>query len=125
MNKREKTLIIIAIVLGIALGIKSFVTDDYKPKNESEELFKEKIENIVKEKYNSTIFQKNIVVIRVVKISEMSEKEKTVSGKKDEIIIASGKYKAKIRKYILGYLPFAEERIRDIKSEEKKQEDIN
>lgn len=120
MNKREKTLIIIAIVIGIALGIKSFVTDDYKPKNESEELFKVKIENIVKEKYNSTIFQKNIVVIRIVKISEMSEKEKTVSLKKDEVIIASGKYKAKIRKYIFGYLPFAEERIRDIESEEKK-----
>lgn len=114
MSKKDKVLLISMIGLIILLFIKSFVLDDYKPKNNLEEEFKAKVEQIVDEKYNTGLYEKNVISVRIVKISEMSEKERTRKDKDDNEYYASGVYKAKIRKYILGVLPFAEERILDI-----------
>lgn len=114
MSKKDKVLLISMIGLIILLFIKSFALDDYKPKNNSEEEFKAKVEQILDDKYNTGLYKNNLIVVRVVKISEMSEKERTLKDKEDNEYYASGVYKAKIRKYILGVLPFAEERILDI-----------
>ena len=115
MKPKDKMLFVIMIVLIILLFIKSFALDNYKPKNDLEADFKIKIEEVVKERYSGNLYK--IVKIRIVKISEMSEKERTSKDKDGNVYFATGTYKAKIRKYILGVLPFSEETILDVNLE--------
>lgn len=102
------------IVLIMALFFKSFILDNYEAKNDSEEQFKIKIEQIISERYDSQLYKNKILVVRIVKISEMNDREKISKDKDGNKYIAKGIYKAKIRKYILGFLPYSEERILDI-----------
>lgn len=114
MKSKDKQLLVIMVILLFLLLIKSFLLDDYKSKSDDEIIFKEKVEKIVEDKYDSSIYENNIIVIRIIKISEMSEKERTIIDSEGNKFIATGVYKAKIRKYILGILPFSEETILDI-----------
>lgn len=117
MSKKDKVLLTSMIGLIIILLIKSLILDDYKPKNEAESVFKSKIEKIVEAKYKGLLYDKQLIVVRVTKVSEMSDQERNSKDKEGNAYYASGVYKAKIRKYILGVLPFAEERILDINLE--------
>lgn len=114
MNKREKYLMYFMVAIFLVLIVKSFVLDPYAPKNSNEEAFYEQVEGIMEDKYTGFLYENKIVYPRIVSISEMSEKERTVKDKEGNTYIADGIYKAKIRKYILGFLPFAEERLLDI-----------
>lgn len=116
MIKREKILLIALIVMIVLLGIKSYVLDPYSP-SEVEETFYNKVEGIIADQYEGFLYDTKLVTFRIVKISEMSERERTVKDKDGNAYIADGIYKAKIRKYILGILPFSEERILDLKEE--------
>lgn len=111
MNKREKYLIIATVALLLLLAIKSFVLDPYNP-TEAETPFYERVQGIIESEYDGALYDYNIVNVKIIKISEMSEKEKTVE-KDGETIVAQGIYKAKIRKYFLGILPFSQETILD------------
>ncbi len=115
MSKKDKLLIILLIVSLCALVMKSFVFDEYKPDIEAEIEFKEKIENILdnKEKF----FVDTISSRRIVSIKVMSEDDKKVETEEGEEYIATGTYKAKVRRYLFGVLPFSEETILDINLE--------
>lgn len=114
MNKREKTIMIVLLVLLVLLIFKSFALDPYKPKNDGEEAFYNKVEGIMVEEYTGFLYDYKLVYPRIVKISEMTERERTVKDEDGNEYVADGLYKAKIRKYILGFLPFSEERILDL-----------
>lgn len=114
MSKKDKVLIGALILLVVLLCFKSLVLDTYHAKNDGEADFLSKIEKIVDERYSGGLYDYKIISAKVIKVSEMSERERTVIGEDGEEIIATGVYKAKIRKYILGILPFSEESILDV-----------
>lgn len=110
MTNREKIIIIVMIALVALLVVKSFVLDEYKPANPAEEAYKLSVEEIIENKYAGG-FLDFFIVRRVVKITEMSEREKTYKDLDGNTQVTTGTYKAKVRKYILGILPFSEESI--------------
>jgi len=111
MTKREKVVTIGMVLLLLILCVKSLWIDSYTPKNDMEEAFYNKVENILDAKNTSWIFDYNIVTTKITKISEMSEADKTYKDFNGTIKETEGVYKAKVRKYIFWILPFAEERI--------------
>ncbi|MBN2795003.1 MAG: hypothetical protein JXR88_06330 [Clostridia bacterium] len=114
MDKREKTLLLILGLVLVLLIVKSFFIDPYTPKNEAEDEFYQEVKDIIETNYTGFLYDSGLVYPRIVKISEMSERERTVKDKDGNTYVADGIYKAKIRKYILGFLPYSEERILDI-----------
>lgn len=111
MTKREKVVTIAMLILLLILCVKSLWIDNYTPKNEMEEAFYNKVENILDAKYSSWLFDYNLVTTKITKISEMTEADKTYKDFDGKIKETQGVYKAKVRKYIFWILPFAEERI--------------
>lgn len=110
MIKRDRIMIVIMVILVLALGVKSFVLDPYQPANDSEEAFMSYVQSIIDETYSGGLYG-TLVHIRIVKVSEMSENEKKYKDLDGNVQTATGTYKAKIRKYILGVLPYSEESI--------------
>lgn len=111
MAKRDKFIVIAMVVLLLILCVKSLWIDNYTPKNDSEEAFYMKVENIIEEQYTGWLYDYHLVTPKIVKISEMSEGDKKYKDLEGEIKTTEGVYKAKVRKYILWILPFSEERI--------------
>jgi hypothetical protein len=116
MQNREKILLVVTIILALVLIFKSIVLDTYRPENEAESQFYEKISTIIEERYSGWVFDYKIVTTKIIDISEMTEKEKTVK-KGDETITVNGVYKAKVRKYVFYIIPFADDKILDINLE--------
>lgn len=114
MVKREKIIFYAMIVLLVLLLIKSFALDPYNPKNDAEEVFYEKAEGIMTDRFTNFLYEYKIIYPRIVKISKMSEREKTVKDDEGNEYVATGVYKAKVRKYVFGFLPFADEKILDL-----------
>lgn len=110
MTKRDKILILGMVILLLALFVKSFILDPYQPKNDAEEAFMTYVEDVMVDKYSSGLYDW-FIHVKVVKISEMSLNEKTYKDLEGNPQIADGVYKAKVRKYILGVLPYSEESI--------------
>ncbi len=121
MNRREKAYIWIIILLILILVTKSVYLDDYKPQNREEELFKEYSYGLAVEETPS-LFKSNkfrtfrVVDIKKIENGDASTMDEDVSmikiydektGKQENIEI-EGMYKAKIRKYILGVMPYGE-----------------
>ncbi len=102
--KRDKIWVIALIILFFLLVIKSFFIDGYMPTKE-EEPFYHYVESIIKERYDGLFIK-----TRIVKIKKLTEKEK-VYYYKDVKVKTEGEYKAKIRKYLFGLIPFSEETI--------------
>lgn len=113
MTKENKIYFIILGVLVLALLVKSFVLDQYKPQGDEQSFFDEATQ-IMEQRYDSGIYTW-LVKTRLVKMKVMSESEKTLTDDQGNEYVATGKYKARIRKYVFGVLPFAEEWILDIK----------
>lgn len=114
MNRREKAYISISILLLIILIFKSVYLDDYNPQNKEEELYKEFAYRMAVEQAPG-IFEKNkLRTFRVVNIKKIEEESisviSTYNKEKDEFenIEIEGVYKAKVRKYILGVMPYGE-----------------
>lgn len=113
MKQRDKKLLLILVILLVGLIFKSTMLDEYIPINDMESNFKENVEKEIGKKYNNILYSNKILFIRIIDISEMSENDKTVKDSDGNSIILDGIYKAKIRKYILGFLPFSDEKVLD------------
>jgi len=111
VTKRDKFFVVGMLVLLLILCVKSLWIDNYTPKNDSEEAFYNKVENIIDERYTGWLYDYHLVTPKIVKVSEMSDTEKKYKDLEGNIQTTEGVYKAKIRKYILWILPFSEERI--------------
>lgn len=115
MNGREKTYTIVIVVLLVILAAKSLVLDNYKPGTEDEKLFYNYASEIAQEEYTNFLYKNHIATYKIVGIKKLEDEgvsvlESVVNGKK-ELVEIQGKYKAKIRKYILWVLPFSEDKI--------------
>lgn len=112
MKNHNKIYIIILCVLVAILLVKSLILDPYKPVGDEVEFFNEATQ-IIEGKYDGGIYDW-LVGVRIVKMKVMTEEEKTFTDDEGNEYFATGKYKARVRKYIVGLLPYAEEWILDI-----------
>jgi hypothetical protein len=110
MSRRDKIMIIGLVALVLLLFLKSFILDPYQPKNDAEENFMTYVEEVMETRYSGGLYGW-FIHVKVVKISEMSTQEKAYKDLEGNTQIADGTYKAKVRKYILGVLPYSEESI--------------
>lgn len=113
MNRKEKIGVSALIILMILLFVKSLFLDAYEPKNTEESIFYEKVVGILEEKESSWLYDYNILKTRIVNIKPMSERERTVKDDEGNTYEVSGIYKAKVRKYLFGILPFSENTVLD------------
>jgi len=118
MNFREKRLLIAMVILLLVITAKSFLLDPYKPANSEEEAFYDKVEMIQEVSESSWIYKSHLVTTRIVEIEEMTEKEKETKDLDGNVVENKGVYKAKIRKYVLGIIPFSDQTILDVVREE-------
>ncbi|RKD26425.1 hypothetical protein SAMN02745883_02115 [Caminicella sporogenes DSM 14501] len=118
MNKREKMYVIVIIILLAILTVKSLFLDEFKPRTYEEKMFKEYVEKLTYKRYNNNFFmKKGLINFRVVSIKKIDDKGISIIEVKDENnnnykqVKISGKYKAKIRKYVLHILPYGEDKV--------------
>jgi hypothetical protein len=108
MNEREKTYLTIIIILLMALIIKSFYLDEVRPVTEEEKMFKDYVYRLVEEKHDG-LLSKSIKKIENDGVSIIEVKDgENKSYKQVEI---PGKYKAKVRKYLLHFIPYGEDTV--------------
>lgn len=112
MKNHNKIYIAILCVLTVILLTKSLFLDNYKAVGDEVDFYNE-VSQIIEEKYDGGVYDW-LVGVRIVKMKVMTEDEKKLTDDEGNTYYATGKYKARVRKYVLGILPFAEEWILDI-----------
>ncbi len=105
MSRRERGYVIAVVVLLVVLVIKSLVFDPVKLEEASELRFESWVEQKLDEKYDNFLFDYNLVVHRLVSVKEKKEEE-------EELL-----YVGKVRRYLLGVVPFSEQYIKEKKSD--------
>jgi hypothetical protein len=117
MNEREKTYLTIIIILLMALIIKSFYLDEVRPVTEEEKMFKDYVYRLVEEKHDGLLSKSNIISYRVVSIKKIENDGVSIIEVKDgennsyKLVEIPGKYKAKVRKYLLHFIPYGEDTV--------------
>ncbi len=123
LSKREKTYIGLVIILLGVLCVKSFWLDTYKAQNESEALFISRVTETLDQRFDSVLYKRGVLMYRVISVKEVTEEENQLVKKLDTLkgstvdIELQGKYKARIRKYVFGLLPFGQETIHLVNQE--------
>lgn len=114
MDSKEKKLLIAMVVLLAMLMVKSVFIDPYTPENQAQVKFYDEVEAILDISEDSWLYDSKLVTTRVVKMKKMTDKERTVKVEGGDAYVATGIYKAKVRKYVLGIIPFSDKYILDI-----------
>lgn len=114
MKKKEGIyLIVLAALIGILL-VKSFYLDEYKPRTEDEELFKEYAQELAYKKYDGFLIKNNLVSLKVISIKKLEDEGISIielkkgDDKGYETAEIAGKYGAKVRKYLFHFFPYGE-----------------
>lgn len=117
MNKREKSYVVIIVILFITLIVKSIFLDGVKTKTKEEEMVKEYVERLIDEKYDNFFTRNGLINFKVVDIKKIDDEGISIIEVKDgnnngyRQVEISGKYKAKVRKYLFYILPYGEDRV--------------
>ncbi|AOT71146.1 hypothetical protein [Geosporobacter ferrireducens] len=117
MNKKEKILSLVTLLLVAVLFSKSFFLDEAKTKTEEELKFKQFVEKAVDEKVEGFLKRNNIVKYRVVSIEQISQEGISrieyldEQGKEYIQGTIQGQYRAKVRGYFLYLIPYKEIRV--------------
>ncbi len=112
MNPREKSMLIVTLVLILILAGKSLFFDEVKDLSKEEQEFKTFVEYSVSEKYNGKLQQYHIITYRVFDIFVADDLKKTNIIYKDPKTgqevdkILNVRYTARVRGYLLGIFPF-------------------
>lgn len=111
LSGREKTMIIMIIVLLILLAIKSLVLDEVKNLSPDEQQFKNFVDYSVAQEYDGFLEQSGLMVYRVYDINMADKNQKGILRYEDPDsgqmvdVIQEGRYNAKVRGYLLRILP--------------------
>ncbi len=117
MSKREKTYLVVIILLFGILLVKSLYLDEYKPAARDEELFKEYAEDLIDKKYHGFFRENKLIGIKIVNIKKLEDDGVSVievqseDGEEYKTIEIQGKYEAKIRKYLFHIFPYSQDKI--------------
>lgn len=117
MNSRERTMLIVAILLVILLVFKSLYLDNIGKLTKEEESFKKYVELIVQEEYNGKLQGMNILTYKVYNIDKLSDKKTIIKyydeeSKKTIEKELNGEYIAKVRGYFLKIFPYTQFKIK-------------
>lgn len=111
MNAREKSTLIVTIILAVALIIKSVAFDEERGLKGQALEFKNFVDYSVEEEYDGFLYDSNILMHRVFNIFIADPELKTVikyvdpdTGEKVETIL-DVRYTAQVRKYLFGIFP--------------------
>ncbi|QXM07290.1 hypothetical protein [Crassaminicella indica] len=124
MNKREKRMIWIILILLAVLTCKSLIFDQVKVKGEAL-LFKQFVEKTVQkeERYNNFLEKIGIASKKIVDIKKVhndgSSRILVYFGEKAKEIKISGAYRATVRGYIFHVIPYKEFKLESKWEEEK------
>lgn len=91
LSKHERNLVLATAVILVLIVFKSLVLDPYQPQNVEEEAFLEFAYTAAEQQFTHEVYQYGIVKIRLV-----------------DMKIEDGAYKGKMRKYALGFVPYAD-----------------
>ncbi|WZL72654.1 hypothetical protein QBE52_16550 [Clostridiaceae bacterium 35-E11] len=120
MNKREKIMLYMILILLTMVSVKSLFLDEVKNLTRDEQQIKQFIKEAVEEEsqYNGFLQKKHLATYRVVSIKKVSEdgnfpvfyydKERKEQVQKS----IPGKYVIKIRGYLFHIIPYKEFRIK-------------
>lgn len=100
MSKRERMYAVLVLVCIAVLAVKSLVVDPYVPADPGEIAFSGWVEEQQGEVYDGVLFNTHILVDRIVNIGVKEEDDQTL-------------YVAKIRRYLVGVLPYKEMYIKE------------
>jgi len=100
MSRRERVYVIAVIVLLVVLVVKSLVFDPVNLEEPQKIEFAMWVETKLDEKYDHFIFDYNIVVHRLVSVKQKEEEGEML-------------YVGKVRRYLLGVVPFSEQYIKE------------
>lgn len=100
MSKRERVYAVLVLVCIAVLAVKSFVLDPYAPTEPGEIAFSGWVAEQEAEVYDGVLFNAHILVDRIVDIGVQEEEGQAV-------------YVAKIRRYLVGVLPYKEMYIKE------------
>ena len=111
VTSREKSMIIVMILLLIVLSVKSCLIDEVSHLNAKEQQFKDFVDYSVEQQYHGTLENIGLMKYRVYDIYMADEKEKAVLRYEDpktgEMIeaVQNGRYNARVRGYFLWIIP--------------------
>ncbi|SHJ37276.1 hypothetical protein SAMN02745975_01948 [Geosporobacter subterraneus DSM 17957] len=114
MNKKEKILLTVTLLMVALLFVKSFLLDEVKPKTEDELRFKQFVEKAVDENMGGFLKRNSIVKYRIVSIEQISQEGVSriqyldEQGKEYIEGTIRGQYRAKVRVYFLHLIPYRE-----------------
>lgn len=119
MNKREKRMLFITLILLVILIGKSLFLDEVKNVSGDELKFKQFVESALQdnEEYNGILIRSHLASYKIVKIEKIKEEgkssiaywdEKEKKYVKEEI---QGQYRAKVRGYFLHVFPYKQFRV--------------
>ncbi len=119
MNKREKRMLFITLILLVILISKYLFFDEVKNLNGDELKFKQFVESALqnKEEYNGFLIRSNLASYKIVKIEKIKEEGKSPIAywaeeeKKYVEEEIQGQYRAKVRGYFLHVLPYKQFRV--------------
>lgn len=109
---REKSMLIVTLLLVAILIGKSVFFDEVKGLNEQEQQFKAFVEYSVAEKYNGKLQQYHIVTYRVFDLFTADDQVETLIKYEDpqtgEMVekVLDRRYTARVRGYVLGIFPY-------------------
>lgn len=105
LNSRERLYLIMIIVFGIVLVGKSLIEGYSMPEDitASEKLFYEWVVEQEETEYSSGLYESGVFTIKLLSIKERSQEEGDF-------------YVAKLRKYVLGIVPFSDVYIKEEQS---------
>ena len=124
-SQKEQGYIVILVLLCLVLVVKSVCLDGYKPTNEGEKFYVVEVEKVLKERYSNVFYEKNVITYKIINLKLVTKDDADLVEHYDPIMDEAimlelkGRYKAKIRKYIFGFLPVAHETVQLINTEEK------
>jgi len=70
MKNREKTLVIVVVVLLVAMGMKSLYFDPFKPQSLEEEELKVEMTRIIEAEHDNVFYDMGILTTRIIAVKE-------------------------------------------------------
>lgn len=105
-NRTEKVMVVVTLILLVVLVAKSLIFDPTMGNTPGEKQFVQELNAQLATEKPGFFHRYYLVTDRIIKVSELTAKE--IEALKKEGITSGTPYKAKMRTYFLGIIPFSE-----------------
>jgi len=108
MGKREGRYALVILILIALLTVKSLLLDGVTNLSGEKAEFARYVEQTIESREKWALNKTDALSYKIVKISKTNDEPLTIELEDDKVIELSGKYKARVRKYILWILPYGD-----------------